>query len=140
MTEPLATIEQLAFREGGPEDWGGGEFVGWEANYVITKRICDGLGIQQITPAIRAAAIAESNRQQKLVEAWNREQAIIDRERAYRASVADKVTGLAAAIERFVATGNRDLLEEDLYDAFRPETRRQQHQADYVESFFRPIG
>lgn len=139
MTEPTTTIEQLAFREGGPEDWGG-EFAGWEQNYVVAERICDGLGIQQVTPEIRAAAIAESDRQHRLVDAWNRDRAIIERERVYRESVADKVTGLAAAIERFVATGNRDLLEEDLYDAFRPEARRLQHQADYVESFFRPIG
>lgn len=120
MTGPVRTIDEIALRPGGPQDWNDAEPV-WQ----IEPRILNALGLTRGTDETRLAAIDEANRQKALINTYMREQRAIADEQAYRSRMSPIASQLATAIIKFTKTdGDEAALESDILDALRPFDER----------------
>lgn len=123
MTESIKTLDQLALRPGGPEDWDEAEYP-WE----IEPRINKALGLTRGTDEIRLAVNDEVNRQKALLNTYRREQQRLADEQAYETRMGAIATQLAAAISSFATTGgDEEALRSSILNALRPLDERIQY-------------
>ena len=116
------TLEEIAFREGDPSEWGR-----FERTFDIVSRVCDELGLEYRTEEIMQVAGVESERQEKLFLAYERTQRQLAADSEYRSKMGAVATGLVDALVPPDDPRNRDEVTDAVLAALRPLHERLTH-------------